>query len=81
VNAAVNDDKSPLIDLIRCVVCNETMKLDKAPPTPKEGTSFNIGAACATELSGCDYSAEVEIRWPEAKANDACYPRCNIPIG
>jgi hypothetical protein len=31
VSAAVNDDKSPLIDLIRCVVCNETMKLDPDP--------------------------------------------------
>jgi hypothetical protein len=30
-----------------------------APPTLKEWTSFNIAAACATELSGCDYSAEV----------------------
>ena len=38
------------------------MKLEKAPPTLKEGTSFNIAAASATELSGCDYSAEVEIR-------------------
>jgi hypothetical protein len=32
VSAAVNDDKSPLIDLIRCVVCNETMKLEKSSP-------------------------------------------------
>ena len=25
-------------------------------------TSFNIAATCVTELSGCDYSAEVEIQ-------------------
>jgi hypothetical protein len=27
-----NDDKSPLIDLITCIVCNETMKLEKSSP-------------------------------------------------
>jgi hypothetical protein len=27
-----NDDKSPLIDLISCVVCNQTMKLEKSSP-------------------------------------------------
>jgi len=32
VSAAGNDDKSPLIDLIRCIVCNETMKLEKSSP-------------------------------------------------
>jgi hypothetical protein len=32
VSTAVNDDKSPLIDLIRCAVCNETMKLEKSSP-------------------------------------------------
>jgi hypothetical protein len=35
VSTAGNDDKSPLIDLIRCVVCNETMKLEKASATLK----------------------------------------------
>jgi hypothetical protein len=28
----LNDDKSPLIDLIGCIVCNETMKLEKSAP-------------------------------------------------
>jgi hypothetical protein len=28
----LNDDKSPLIDLISCIVCNETMKLEKSAP-------------------------------------------------
>jgi hypothetical protein len=35
----------------------------------KVGTSFNIVAGGATELSVCDYSAEVEMRRPEAKGN------------
>jgi len=30
VNAAVNNDKSPLINLISCVACDETMKLEKS---------------------------------------------------
>jgi hypothetical protein len=39
--------------------------LRKAFPTLRVWTSFNIVASCATELSGCDYSAEVEMRLPE----------------
>ena len=27
-----NDDKSPLIDLLNCIVCKETMKLEKSVP-------------------------------------------------
>jgi len=34
-----NDDKSPLIDLISCVVCNQTMKLEKSSPDT-EGTDM-----------------------------------------
>ena len=30
-------------------------------------TSFNIAAACVTELNRCDYRAEVEIRRTEGK--------------
>jgi len=30
-------------------------------------TSFNIAAACVTELSGCDYCAEVEIQRTEGE--------------
>jgi hypothetical protein len=36
-------------------------------PTLKEGTSFNIVVTCAAELSGCDYSAEAEIRRAEGE--------------
>jgi hypothetical protein len=32
VSTAGNDDKSPLIDLIWCVVCNKTMKIEKSSP-------------------------------------------------
>ena len=28
----LNDDKIPLIDLISCIVCTETMKLEKGTP-------------------------------------------------
>ena|ERR1019366_1554698 len=28
----LNDDKSPLIDLISCIVCKKTMKLEKSAP-------------------------------------------------
>ena len=27
-----NDDKSPLIDLLICIVCSETMKIEKSSP-------------------------------------------------
>jgi hypothetical protein len=32
VSKAGNDDKSPLIDLIECIVCNQPMKLEKSSP-------------------------------------------------
>src|SRR5436190_24038314 len=59
----LNDDKSPLIGLMNCIICRQTMKIEKrkARPTPKAKTSFNIVAGAATESSGCDYSAEVEM--------------------
>jgi hypothetical protein len=61
----LNDDKSPLIGLLSCIVCNETMKIEKSAPTPTVGTSSNIDARGATELSGCDFFAEVAMRRPE----------------
>jgi hypothetical protein len=30
----LNDDKSPLIDLMICFVCDETMKIEKSVPDP-----------------------------------------------
>jgi hypothetical protein len=32
-----NDDKSPLIDLLSCIVCKETMKLEKSVPDSEGG--------------------------------------------
>jgi hypothetical protein len=29
---SLNDDKSPLIDLLVCIVCKETMKIEKSNP-------------------------------------------------
>jgi hypothetical protein len=34
------------------------------------GTSFNIGAGAATELSVCDYSADPEMRWAEGEGEN-----------
>ena len=62
-----NDDKSPLIGLLSCIVCKETMKLEKSAPTLKVRTSFNIVAGDATELSGCDFSAEIDMRQAEGE--------------
>jgi hypothetical protein len=61
-----NDDKSPLIDLLSCIVCNQIMKIEKSSPDA-DGISFNISADGATELSVCDYSAEPEMRWAEGE--------------
>jgi hypothetical protein len=30
--SSLNDDKSPLIDLISCIICKKTMKLEKSSP-------------------------------------------------
>ena len=56
MSTAGNDDTSPLINLISCIVCNETMKVEKSSPDTEGGEVINIGAACATELSGYVYS-------------------------
>jgi hypothetical protein len=63
----LNDDKSPLIDLLSCLVCEQTMKLEKSSPDVVVGTSFNIVANGVTELSWCDFSAEVELRRAEGE--------------
>jgi hypothetical protein len=31
----VNDDRSPLIDLLNCIVCNKAMRLEKSAPDPE----------------------------------------------
>jgi hypothetical protein len=37
----LNDDKSPMIDLLSCIVCEQTMKLEKSPPDT-EGIGMDI---------------------------------------
>jgi hypothetical protein len=32
VGAAVNDDKSPLTGLMNCIICTQTMKIEKSSP-------------------------------------------------
>jgi hypothetical protein len=32
MSAAANDDKSPLINLVSCIVCNQTMMLEESSP-------------------------------------------------
>lgn len=34
--SSANDDKSPLIDLLTCIVCKVTMKLEKISPDAEE---------------------------------------------
>ena len=41
---SVNDDRSPLLDLMTCVVCNQTMKLEKV--APDEGGNDLIQYRC-----------------------------------
>lgn len=31
----LNDDQSPLIDLLSCFMCKETMKIEKSAPDPQ----------------------------------------------
>jgi hypothetical protein len=33
----MNDDKSPLTDLMSCIVCHRTMKLEKSSPDAESG--------------------------------------------
>ena len=51
----LNDDRSPLIDLLSCFVCDETMKIEKSAPDPE----FSIVAHGARESNPCDCSGEV----------------------
>jgi hypothetical protein len=32
ISVSMNDDRSPLLDLMNCIVCNQTMKLEKSDP-------------------------------------------------
>ena len=32
ISVSMNDDRSPLLDLMNCIVCDQTMKLEKVSP-------------------------------------------------
>jgi len=32
LSVSMNDDRSPLLDLMNCIVCDQTMKLEKIDP-------------------------------------------------
>ena len=63
----LNDDKSPLIDLLSCFVCKETMKIEKSVPDFEGWISSSIVANAAEESSRCDFSAEVGMRRAEGE--------------
>ncbi len=53
---SLNDDKSPLIDLLNCIVCKETMKLEKSAQNLREAHELCheqwLGADLAEAKSG-----------------------------
>ena len=46
-----NDDRSPLIDLLTCIACKVTMKIEKSDPDENGSDLVNTVANCAVELS------------------------------
>jgi hypothetical protein len=63
----LNDDRGPLTDLLSCIACNEIIEIERSAPTLKAATSSDIVAGGAIGLSGCDWSADGEMRGAEAK--------------
>jgi hypothetical protein len=48
----LNDDKSPLIDLMICFVCDETMRIEKSVPDPDghDTIQYRCGQCARIEL-------------------------------
>jgi hypothetical protein len=48
----LNDDESPLVELLTCVVCNETMKIEKSEPHPSghDIIQYRCGRCARIEL-------------------------------
>jgi hypothetical protein len=66
-----NDDKSPLLGLLNCVVCKETMRLEASAPDAEDKDILQYRCErCERELSGCDSTAEVEMQ--RAEGEDEC---------
>ena len=75
MSAAGNDDKSPLIDLIRCIVCDQTMKLEKSSPDAEGSDIIQYRCSLCNRIELVRLFAEVEIhglicrqlRYPEVQ--------------
>jgi hypothetical protein len=48
----MNDDKSPLLDLMSCVVCSQTMKLEKIDPDSALTYLVTLSAREASTATG-----------------------------
>ena len=73
MSTAGNDDKSPLIDLISCVVCNETMKIEKSSPDAegKDMIQYRCGLCNKIEASA-SIPPKSRFNGLKARGNDAC---------
>jgi hypothetical protein len=59
---SMNDDRSPLLDLMNCIVCHQTMNLRRSIRIIRAMTLSIIGANCVATLSGYVYFVEAESR-------------------
>src|SRR5258705_9710151 len=50
----LNDDKSPLIGLMNCIICRQTMKIEKSSPDAegKDIIQYRCGRCDRTHISG-----------------------------
>jgi hypothetical protein len=64
---SLNDDKSPLIGLLSCIVCKETMKLEKSAPDAEGKDIIQYRCKRCDRIGGCDSSAEVAMRRTEGE--------------
>ena len=62
-----NDDKSPLIDLLNCIVCKETMKIEKSSPDADGMDVIQYRRGLCDRIERVRQSAEPEMRWAEGE--------------
>jgi hypothetical protein len=60
----MNDDRSPLLTLISCIVCRRTMRLEKSQPAGDEGKDV-VQYRCE-ECSRIEQVTLIRGRWPSA---------------
>ena len=68
----LNDDKSPLIDLLSCFVCKETMKIEKSAPDRKGHDIIQIVVHAAAESNRYDFFAGLGVQWDEGDNERSC---------